>query len=741
MILKVKLENCYGIRKLDYEFNFENGRVFAIYAPNGTMKTSFAKTFKDYSEKKETKDLHFPHRETKVELKLNGEDLNRENVFVIESYNEDYASKSISVLLASKKLRANYDKIYKDFKDEKNILIKELSNISKVKPKDIENIFKEEFNKSLEDFLTEIDKKLKEKDDNYSKYSELVYSDIFNNDVLNLLSNKDVKKHIEDYIKKYKELINKSPYFRENFDHYNANEVIKSLKGNNFFKAGHTISLSNGTNKEEFNNEKELNKFLEEQKKKILENEELKSIFEKIDKGLNRNQKLRNFRSILRKNPKIIVEFENLKKFKEKIWLSYLIKLKESSLNFIEKYNKYKEDLNNLLEKARNEETDWEKIIEIFNNKFIDMPFELAIENKEEVILKQDVPSIKFIFKDGEDKKEYNDKKNLISKLSNGEKRALYLLDIIFDLEAQKKSGKDTIIIIDDIADSFDYKNKYAIIEYLKEIAEYENFYIIILTHNFDFFRTIRSRIIVNKNKCKIANRLPNGKIKLNDLKEISNPFEEWKKYLENFANGSSGTNKKNAKKIFIATIPFIRNLAEYIEGKSSEDYKKLTYCLHYKPSKNIKLKDLKEIYEKYIKNFDVSNLFASLFTNEELNTNIYEMIFNITDIIKNDRDNHIKLEGKIVLAIATRLKAEKYMLSKLNNDIDENEWKFTRYLFERFREISNDSETLKKLERVLIITPEYIHINAFMYEPLVDVSIGELKKLYAEDISLLLRE
>lgn len=92
-------------------------------------------------------------------------------------------------------------------------------------------------------------------------------------------------------------------------------------------------------------------------------------------------------------------------------------------------------------------------------------------------------------------------------------------------------------------------------------------------------------------------------------------------------------------------------------------------------------------------------------------------------------------------MAIATRLKAEKYMLSKLNNDIDENEWKFTRYLFERFREISNDSETLKKLERVLIITPEYIHINAFMYEPLVDVSIGELKKLYAEDISLLLRE
>lgn len=56
--------------------------------------------------------------------------------------------------------------------------------------------------------------------------------------------------------------------------------------------------------------------------------------------------------------------------------------------------------------------------------------------------------------------------------LSNGELRALYLLNIIFDVEARKKNNIETLFIVDDIADSFDYKNKYAIIEYLKDIAK-----------------------------------------------------------------------------------------------------------------------------------------------------------------------------------------------------------------------------------------------------------------------------
>jgi aryl-alcohol dehydrogenase-like predicted oxidoreductase len=46
--LNVELEHCYGIKKLKAEFDFDaSGKVFAIYAPNGVMKTSFANAFRD----------------------------------------------------------------------------------------------------------------------------------------------------------------------------------------------------------------------------------------------------------------------------------------------------------------------------------------------------------------------------------------------------------------------------------------------------------------------------------------------------------------------------------------------------------------------------------------------------------------------------------------------------------------------------------------------------------------------
>lgn len=43
--VKVDLENCYGIKKLQHNFDFKKEKVYAIYAPNGVMKTSFAQAF------------------------------------------------------------------------------------------------------------------------------------------------------------------------------------------------------------------------------------------------------------------------------------------------------------------------------------------------------------------------------------------------------------------------------------------------------------------------------------------------------------------------------------------------------------------------------------------------------------------------------------------------------------------------------------------------------------------------
>jgi len=50
--LRVDFENCYGINKLRHDFVFSDFRTHVVYAPNGVMKTSFAKTFKTIAEDK-----------------------------------------------------------------------------------------------------------------------------------------------------------------------------------------------------------------------------------------------------------------------------------------------------------------------------------------------------------------------------------------------------------------------------------------------------------------------------------------------------------------------------------------------------------------------------------------------------------------------------------------------------------------------------------------------------------------
>ena len=89
--LSLKLENCYGIGKLETDLVFKH-KGYAIYAPNGVMKTSLAKTMIDLSNGSEPKDLHFPDRETVCEIKLNDEVLTKEGIFVVESYNDRFVS-------------------------------------------------------------------------------------------------------------------------------------------------------------------------------------------------------------------------------------------------------------------------------------------------------------------------------------------------------------------------------------------------------------------------------------------------------------------------------------------------------------------------------------------------------------------------------------------------------------------------------------------------------------------------
>ena len=111
----------------------------------------------------------------------------------------------------------------------------------------------------------------------------------------------------------------------------------------------------------------------------------------------------------------------------------------------------------------------------------------------------------------------------------------------------------------------------------------------------------------------------------------------------------------------------------------------------------------------------------------------IKDFIYETADAIEQENPlDEILLENKITLSIAIRLRAEEYMLSKIPNSstlvIKLNQ---TSELLRHFKQINSDKNTLRTLERVNLMTPENIHVNAFMFEPLIDISVLHLVDLY----------
>ena len=60
-----------------------------------------------------------------------------------------------------------------------------------------------------------------------------------------------------------------------------------------------------------------------------------------------------------------------------------------------------------------------------------------------------------------------------------------------------------------------------------------------------------------------------------------------------------------------------------------------------------------------------------------------------------------------------------------------------TSALIKKFEERCSPTNDMQLLiKEVNLITPENIHLNSFMFEPLIDMSVWRLKKLYQDAIS-----
>ncbi|MCY1151243.1 MAG: hypothetical protein OWP43_02335 [Sphaerochaetaceae bacterium] len=730
--LQLNLENCYGIKKLNHTFNFSINEksAFLIYAPNGVMKTSLANTFIDIVDGRETKDFYFPDRKTTREIKIDENSIIPEQILVVESYKEDYTSENISALLVNAKLKKEYDNIQNEIINKFKPVIDKIKKISGfVRSNPLEILLKDfNFTSSTQyDCFVEIGEKLFKNKDLPYDYSKINYKKLFTKDAETLLADSTFCEKIEEYINQYEKLISNSLIFKKQFNHNNADNVIKSLKNEGFFKAENKVVLSNS---DEILDQTKFESVINEEKEKIIE-KQLKAEFDSIDKLFNKKVGTRELRELINTNKDIIPELKDIKSFKQKIWYSYFLSIFDLFYEAVLSYKNNKEHINTIIKEAQEQRVTWNNVVDTFNNRFINLPFTIQIANKTDVILKSDIPSFDFVYKDNKESV-IIERESLINHLSNGEKRALYLLNIIFEIEARKKNNRTTLLILDDIADSFDYKNKYAIIEYLKEIISYNNFNTLILTHNFDFYRTVGSRLGIKYNNAFFVSKYED-KIELEKGEYFNNVFSFWKKiiYKNNHINSE----------IFIAAIAFIRNIIECTLGDKNNYYGLLTNLLHIK-NNNSSLKntnsiiceDLIDLYNEIWKlEIDKNQLSEDL-----LNKKVIDLIFEEADRISTKNQNSQKIEKKIILSIAIRLKAEQYMIRVINNqtEVDKIRDKQTYNLKKMMIfDPTNINDVLinSLLENVLILTSENIHLNSFMYEPIIDMSLSELIKLYAE--------
>jgi hypothetical protein len=305
--LTLDLENCYGIKQLSYQFDFSIDSVYAIYAPNGMMKSSLAQTFIDLADGKPSMDRVFPARPCKRTIKDEaGADLAKEAVLVIRPYDEVLGhTEKTSTLLVDGKLRQEYDGLHADLDKAKATFLRAMKERSGSR-KDVEQEISAAFTKSEEEFYRAItrvkDEVLSQKD---APFVDVRYDKIFDEKVLGFLATKDIKTAIEDYVKKYNELLGTSQYFKRGiFNYYNAATIAKNLAENGFFNAKHTVTL-HGDTKVEITTEKQLEELIAKEKEGISKDKDLRKKFGDIEKLITKNANLRDFNAYLEEHEEL----------------------------------------------------------------------------------------------------------------------------------------------------------------------------------------------------------------------------------------------------------------------------------------------------------------------------------------------------------------------------------------------------------------------------------------------------
>ena len=731
-MLKGHFENCYGMENfelLPIPFTPTKNKAI-IYAPNGVMKSSFATVFDNISRKKKTEDRIFTDRTSSYRVEYYDDTYTERHrravptFYVINSFNAAFESYSDSVatIVADEELKRQYASVVDTFAEKLHPLKTALQN--HCTPNfPVEDALLDSFGCTANDDWDAIIKAIAlflEGETPNAMLADVRFDEIFNAQVMKVISRPDFLEKVNQYVVVVDTLLQGSRLFSSQFDDASAKEFGNTVAKTRLFDAHHRILLHDGTI---ISSMEEWQSLVDGEMDRIHQDEAAQAIYIEIDKLLAANTATRKLREIIKANRLLLAHFDNLTILKKRLWVSYIADSDIDIDELVAAIQRKDQDLAVLNSRAVEQLAHWQHVIEVFTTRFR-APFSVHIDNESKVVLKGEPARLVFKYnRHGESR--IKTKEELMNCLSVGEKRALYLLQILFDLEKIKAStettGKKHLVIADDIADSFDYTNKYAIIEYLDELATNALIDVLVLTHNFDFYRTVSARLGIGYDMCFVVQKDAAGNLAMERFAYKNDYFT--KGIVDKIRDGEI-SDDFTKQKLVIASIPFCRNVVDYLGDTAT--YNSLTSLLHIKPSTFITT--LEDYWNTIKPVFHLNTMNCDAYATEPLLT----MVFALADRLVAENSNTVSLEDKLVMSIAIRLKSEIFLRQVLidhDEELDCTRNQMRTWMKRAKPHISQEKYDV--LNTVGLITPESIHVNAFMYEPLIDIPNWKLFELF----------
>lgn len=388
--LKLQLKNCYGIQEMDTQIDFSNNNVAVIYAPNGTMKSSLAKTFLALSNRVPVEEQVFGYKSEYCITDENDVDISEKEIIVINPFNEN-GFEEHGLLMANEDLRKDYLNIHKTIEEKRTALytqVKTVLGFSSRSSFDVKKTMLSDWGKKAKDeyeCLAEIKGLLRAARMRCAiNPEEIDYNVMFNEKVSAMLKAGNTSDLIAEYEEKYRELVDKSLYMRQGvIDHNNYGNISDSLGNNGFFTAKNEVILKakDGSTKVTVKRQDQLDDLIKREKEQVLNTKEIKDLFERINKALEKNKDTQAFNSFLQNHQDIVPEYKDMELFKKKIWVKAFEECEILLLELLSEYDKAQTDLKKIREIAKNEVTDWKRALELFKERFY-VPFMIEPSNQ-----------------------------------------------------------------------------------------------------------------------------------------------------------------------------------------------------------------------------------------------------------------------------------------------------------------------------------------------------------------------